>query len=235
MKNIIKLSLCMIAMLVSIYLIYYHYKDNPVVNYDDYISRNDDNFEMISNLRTKYNNNEIIMYIELPDVFSIPIVQTENNTYYLEHNIYKESSVDGSPFLDFRNKSLHDRKLIIYGDNKMDKTLPLSNFVSYQDKNFYSNHPSITVYTDHSKKTYTIFSVFIPEDESYLEINGFPGSEFEEHLKSLKERSMYDTGVFVEDNAKIIVFRICTKESGCNTNTDYQVVVAKENKPNKDK
>lgn len=232
MKKILKLCLCMCVMLMSVYLIYNHYKYHTVRIGDDYISKHDDDFELISDLKQKYNNNEITMFLELPGVFSTPIVQTENNTYYLDHNIHKEESTTGSPYLDYRNKSLHDRKLIIYGHNRMDKTLPLSSLVKYQDKSFFDNHKSIFLKSDHGKKTYDIFAVFNDDgkDESYLDLTGFPGLEYYEHLLSLKERSIYDTGVSVDENTKIIVLRSCAIESGCNENPQYQVIVAKENK-----
>lgn len=232
MKKMLKFGLCMCAMLISVYLIYNYYETHGTSIGDDYISKHDDDFELISNLKKKYNNNEIMMYFELPGVFSIPVVQTENNTYYLNHNIYKKDFNGGTPFLDYRNKSLHDRKLVVYGHSTMNKTLPFSNFVNYTDKNFFDNHPSITVGTDHGKKTYDIFSVFNDngEDESYLELNGFPGLEYYEHLLSLKNKSVYDTGVSIDENSKIIVIRTCAIESGCMSNPQYQVVIAKENK-----
>lgn len=230
MKKLLKFCLCICIMLIAVYLIYDHYKYHTIQISDDYISKHDDDFELISDLRKKYNNNEITMFLELPGVFSLPIVQTENNTYYLSHNINKEESSSGSPYLDYRNKSLHDRKLIIYGHNRLDMTLPLSSLIKYQNKNFFDNHKTIFLRSDHGKKTYDVFSVFNDDgkSEDYLELSGFPGLEFYEHLLSLKEKSIYDTEVSIEENSKVIILRTCAIESGCGENPQYQVVVAKE-------
>ena len=126
-------------MLISVYLIYDYYKYHTDSVIDDYISKHDDDFELINNLKKKYNNNEVLMYLELPGVFSVPIVQTGDNTYYLTHNVYNQEFGGGTPFLDYRNKSLQDRKLVIYGHSTMNKTLPFSNFVNYENKSFFDN------------------------------------------------------------------------------------------------
>ncbi len=230
MKKIIKLVLCMCIMLVSVYLIYDYYKDYNINDEnDDFISNNNDEFELISELKSKYNNNEIVMYMEIPDVLSVPIVQTENNSFYLTHNIYREESNKGTPYLDYRNKSLNDRKLIIYGHNKMNMTLVFSKLLDYQNKNFYDAHPEIEIFSDHGKKTYKVFSVFTEkEDFDYLDLNGFPGLEYYEHLLNLKKKSIYDTGVSIEENSKVLVIQTCSLENGCDNIAEYQVIVAKE-------
>ncbi len=229
MKKLLKLCLCMAAMLVSVYLIYDHYKDYNKGENGDIISNNDDDFEFISELRTKYNNNEIVMHMEIPGVISQPIVQTENNSYYLTHDLYKEESAKGTPYLDYRNKSLQDRKLIVYGHNKMNMTLVFSKLLDYQNKNFFDKHKTIVVTTDASKKDYEIFSVFTEkEDFDYLELSGLPGGEYYEHLLKLKDKSIYDTGVTVDEGSKVLVIQTCALENGCDSIAQYQVIVAKQ-------
>ena len=229
MKKVLKLCICMSIMLVSVYLIYNYYKDYNSDENEDIISNNDNDFEFISELRTKYNNNEIVMHLEIPDVISQPIAQTENNSYYLTHDLYKEESLKGTPYLDYRNKSLQDRKLIVYGHNKMNMTLVFSKLLDYQNKNFYDKHKTIVVTTDSSKKDYEIFSVFTEKDDfDYLELSGLPGSEYYEHLQKLKSKSIYDTGVAIEDNSKVLVIQTCASENGCDNIGQYQVIVAKQ-------
>ena len=229
MKKVLKLCLCMCAMLVAVYLIYDYYKDYNTGENGDIISNNDDDFEFISELRTKYNNNEIVMYMEIPDVISQPIVQTENNSYYLTHDLYKEESSKGTPYLDYRNKSLQDRKLIVYGHNKMNMTLVFSKLLDYQNKNFFDKHKTIVITTDSSKKDYEIFSVFTEKDDfDYLELSGLPGSEYYEHLQKLKSKSLYDTGVSIDENSKVLVIQTCASENGCDNIGQYQVIIAKQ-------
>lgn len=230
MKKVLKLMLCMCVMLVSVYLIHDHYKDYNVQNEkDDFIANNDDDYELISELRTKYSNNEIVMYLEIPGVLSTPIVQTENNSYYLNHNIYREESNKGIPYLDYRNKSLNDRKLILYGHNRINMALIFSKLLDYQNESFYKEHSDIKVYSDHGKKIYRIFSVFTEKDNfDYLDLNGFPGDEYYSHLSNLKDKSIYDTGVSIDNNSKVLVIQTCSSVNGCDNIAEYQVMVAVE-------
>ena len=78
---------------------------------------------------------------------------------------------------------------------------------------------------------YDIFSVFTDDgkNESYLELTGFPGDEYYEHLLELKSKSIYDTKISIDKNSKIVVIRTCAIESGCMENPQYQIVVAREN------
>lgn len=230
MKKILKLTLCMCLMLISVYLIYNHYKDYSINNENgDFISNNDDDFEFINKLKTKYNNNEIVMFLDIPNLINVPIVQTENNSFYQNHNLYRNHSNKGTPYLDYRNKSSHDKKIIIYGHNKMNMTLIFSKLLDYQNKSFYDKHQNISIITDHSKKNYKIFSVFTEKDDfDYLDLNGFPGMEYYEHLLKLKGKSIYDTGVSIDENSKVVVLQTCALENGCDNIAEYQVIIAKE-------
>lgn len=232
MKKIIKFLLCIAAMLIAVYLIYDYYKDKAPVSKDQDLITNNEGAEKIKRLSSEYNNNEIVMFFEIPEVISIPIVQTENNEFYLSHDIYKNESDNGTPFLDFRNKSLGDRKLIIYGDSSFNPAFPLSNLYKYKDNSFYNDHSTINIYTEHGKRNYKVLSVFFEkEDLSYLDLSGFPGSEYLDHLLSLKSKSIYDTGVEVSNESKVLVIETCATEKGCDSDSEHLVVVAKEEKP----
>ena len=230
MKKIIKLSLCMIGMLVCVYLIYNHY-EYRVLDTDTRLTFKNDSksAEEINKLKSEYNNNEIVMYIEVPNAFTIPVVQTENNEYYLNHDIYRKESSEGAVFLDYRNKSINDRKLIIYGYNKLDKTMPLSKLLEYKNESFFKNHHDINIYTDSGHKVYKVFSVYTEkEDFDYVNLNGYTGLGYYEHLLKLKEKSLYETGVSVEEDSKVLIISTCALESGCNENPEYQLVMAVE-------
>ena len=233
MKKIVKFCLCIVGMLACVYLIYNHYEYQVVENQDKLpFERDGKSAEQINNLKQEYNNNEIIMYIEIPYALTIPVVQTENNEFYLNHDIYRKESSLGAVFLDYRNKSLNDRKLIIYGYNKLDKALPLSKLLDYKNEEFFKKHQNINVYTATGQKTYKIFSVYTEsEDFDYVNLNGYSGLGYYEHLLKLKEKSLYDTGVGVDENSKIIIIETCALESGCSEKPVYHLVMGVEINP----
>ena len=70
----------------------------------------------IDKLKNEYD--EAIGYIEIPNTnISYPIMQGEDNNYYLKHLPNGDSNKIGSIFIDYRNNEFNDQNTIIYGHN----------------------------------------------------------------------------------------------------------------------
>ena len=81
------------------------------------------NTKIIDNMmEDKYNNKDIIGYLKIDNILNTPVLQGNDNYYYLNHNINKEIDKKGSVFLDYRN-NISDKKLIIYGHSGKEKEL----------------------------------------------------------------------------------------------------------------
>lgn len=230
MKKILKLCLCVFCLLVSIYVIYHYYDSNTLDELTDYVpvSKEEkvEDVKVVSSLKEKYQNDEIVFFLEIPDVLALPIVKTDNNEYYLNHNISKEEDQKGWPFLDYRNNNLEDRKIIVYGHNSTSQNLPFTSLVEYQDEDFFIKHPNIYIYTDEGKKTYKIFSSYIEtEDFDYVNLEDFNNLTYYEHLLKLKSKSLYDTEVMIDETSKIIILQTCTFSDNYNGDAKYQLVM----------
>lgn len=205
--KVIKLLICIVFMLLAIYLIYYHYtyQVERKVDNDETIIKEDENRKIINDLIDKYNNNEIVGLIEISNLLEVPIVQTEDNSFYLSHDLYKDSNTLGTPFLDYRNKSLNDKKIIIYGK----KVEGYSNISNYQNENYFKNYPVIDLISEENKKSYKIFSCFVEtEDFDYTNLNSYNGLTYFEHISKLKDKSNYDAEVEITSNSKILVLEL---------------------------
>ena len=76
----LKLVICFLIMLLAIYFIYDYYDDKTIDTISDYVeNKGEEKIDVISNLREKYNNDDIIAFLEIPDVLALPIVQTSDN------------------------------------------------------------------------------------------------------------------------------------------------------------
>ena len=231
MKNLIKLAISIIVMLVAVYFIYDYYKDKTITGSYQNITNIDSSSKFIADLKDEHKNNEIVMYLEIPDVVGIAIPQTDNNEYYLTHNIDKKEDKNGTPFLDYRNKSLNDKKLIVYGHNDAYKNLPFSRLLDYQKEDFYKEHSKVHLYYDGGKRVYRIFSYFTEkEDFDYVNIYGFNDITFYEHILKLKDKSFYDTGTKIDGESKILVIQTSTFDDNYNGDTKYQIIAAIEEK-----
>ena len=68
-------------------------------------------------------NNEIVSWISVYSTnINYPIVKSDNNEFYLNHNINKSYDSNGWTFMDYRNNSyLSDSNTIFYGHNLINK------------------------------------------------------------------------------------------------------------------
>ena len=153
------------------------------------------------------------------------IVQGTDNEFYLNHSISKKKNIQGSIFMDYRN-NLDDRKLLIYGHNS--KTLKKALFhdlEKYLNSSFYNKNKYIELTLNNEKVTYEIFSVMIIEEGNnhHMKIT-FNDKEFMEYINWMENKSLYQTGVEVSTNDKIITLQTCYY----NPNNSYLIINAKK-------
>ena len=178
-----------------------------------------DDTNIVADLRKTYNNNEVVGYLEIPNTdFKRVVTKADNNEKYLSRNAYLEKDILGNPFLDYRVDINTDKKILIYGHNSKTLDAPFKYLENYYDYEFFQNHKFVTLTTEVKKVTYQIFSVYVePKDWSYYtDIDFKNNDEWLNHLTKLKKKSMYDTGVAVNESDKILILQTCSH------NKDYQ-------------
>ncbi len=109
----------------------------------------------------KEQNSQVIGWIEIPGIdISYPLVQGEDNSYYLKYSWDNQKNSAGSIYLDYRNNSnLEDFNSIIYGHN-MSSGKMFSPILKYKDQSFYEASPSIYIVTEQKVLRYDIFSAY---------------------------------------------------------------------------
>lgn len=110
----------------------------------------------------KKENPDIIGWIEIEETnINYPVLQGEDDDYYLTHNYKKEKTKNGAIFLTSKyNWNISNNNYIIYGHNKMSSDQMFSDLLKYADEEFYNNHPIIRFTTEEDDKEYNIISVF---------------------------------------------------------------------------
>lgn len=182
----------------------------------------------ILKLRNDYNNPDIIAFLEIPDVFQEIVVQTSDNNYYLHNDIYKNENIIGATFLDYRNNIDDSKKLLIYSHSDPEGTLPFVKLTNYNDEIFFKNHKYIYLTDLNKKRKYEVFSSYIEtKDFDYVNLNSFNGLTYKQHLEKLKNKSYVKTDIEFDEDSKILILQTCSFEN-INTNTKYQLVIAKE-------
>jgi sortase B len=140
-----------------------------------------------------------------------PVVQSDNNEYYLEKDFYNKPSNSGSIFMDYRDND-DSQNIILYGHNMRNKTM-FNNLLKFKDKNFFNENNKIRVINDGKEYIYEVFSVYtIDAGYDYL-IPNFSNSEsFNKYISDIKNKSLFKSNLNLNENDHIITLSTCSYE-----------------------
>lgn len=189
-------------------------------------SINETNTTETTNIITAYNtkyeqsfeklisiNNDTKAWLKLNNTtINFPIVQTTDNDFYLNHDFNKDNNANGWAFIDYRNNLDNmDQNTIIYGHNTKSNTM-FATLKYALKESWYKNeaNQTITFNTPNKQMKFKIFSVYVVDNTNdYLYIN-FSDEDFTNFINLIKGRSIYDFGVDVTTNDKIITLSTCS-------------------------
>lgn len=154
---------------------YWDYMNVPFmeVNFTELLKKNPDTVGWIKVDGTKVN---------------YPIVQAEDNDYYLSHAFNKRSNAGGWVFADYRvDFKDFGRNTIIYGHNMNNKTMfgsiPNMLYSGYLNN---SNNYYIKISTPTSNTVWKVFSVYTIEPEVYYLKTNFRTEPYDKFLNTLR-------------------------------------------------
>ena len=164
-------------------------------------------------------NDEIVGWLEIEGTeINYPVLQCEDNDFYLKHNYKKEKEKTGSLFLDkdfdFENKSSN---YLIYGHRSTKGTM-FEDLMKYAKKDFYEAHKKIKFTTAYEDAEYEILSVFYSrvyyQNETnvfryYYFVNAENEEEYNEFIENAKKASIYDTGITAEYGEQLLTLSTC--------------------------
>lgn len=174
------------------------------------INENDTNImEMLLDI-----NSDIKGVIKIDNTkINYPVVQCENNEFYINHDIKKEKSKYGTIFIDYRNElepnRLQGQNIILYGHNMKDESM-FSDLKVFRNKEF--NYHNSIIYLDMFYKRYRfeIFSVFlVNEDFNYRKTYFENDQELNYYLKGIEDSSLYFKDIELNCKDTILTLSTC--------------------------
>lgn len=190
---------------------YWDYLNVPFmnVNFNELLAKNPDTVGWIKVEGTKVN---------------YPIVQAEDNDYYLDHAFNGSRNAGGWIFADYRvSFEEFGKNTIIYGHNMNNKTMfgsipnMLNNSYLNNSDNYY-----IKISTPSSNSIWKVFSIYTIEPEVYYLKTNFKTEPYERFLNTIKGRSVHNFGTEVTTDDKVLTLSTCD-----NTGTKRVAVHAK--------
>ena len=221
-----------IIIIISLYYIYLWYIDNKktenILN-EIYENANvsSDNISVDNDLKIEVENIDFNKLINKnPDTIgwikvlgtdiNYPVVQTNNNDFYLTHSFDKSYYKAGWIFADYINKNLKnnelDKNTIIYGHNRQNNSMfgTLSNVFKEEWLSNKENH-YINFSTLNNNMVWEVFSTYtIEKEEYYIQSNFSSDEEYISFLNTIKNRSTYKYDVNISKEDKILTLSTCT-------------------------
>ena len=190
------------------------YATDDLLVYDSVITDQEDGKQIINDLQEKYNNDDVVGVLKFDNTnIVIPITQGTDNKEYLTKNIFKEQSIEGNPFLDYRVDINNSQKLLIYGHNSPDRDVPFKHLDNYYNEDYFLNHQYITLMTEKENLKFQIFSVYVEtKNWDYMNLNFSDENEWYEHINKLKNNSIYDTRVAIDKKDEILILQTCSEK-----------------------
>ena len=165
-------------------------------------------------------NKDIVGWIEMPGDTKInyPVVQGEDNDYYLHYAYNGAYNPAGSIYLDYRNSVSvsTNRHTVIYGHNMESGSPMFANLLHFQDESYWKNNRYIHIYTDEAMYTYEVFAAYetspqLAGVENHSWRMNFNKDEklFLQWVDSVRARSDISPKVTIEGNSRILTLSTC--------------------------
>lgn len=174
-------------------------------------------FEMIkaklNSIREK--NSDLYGWIKIEGTaIDYPIVQSDDNEYYLTHTYTGGYSPAGSVFADYRcsGKITENYNTILYAHHMASGSTMFHSLDNYFNETFFRENPYIYIYTLDGIYTFEVFAVYVTDvSYPYIKTSFNTDEEFTEFAKDLQSRSLYvREGLTFEKNEHILTLSTCT-------------------------
>lgn len=157
-------------------------------------------------------NEDVVGWIKFEQMdISYPIMQGEDNDYYLEHTYKGKENSSGSIFMEALNASdFTDAHTIIYGHNMKNGSM-FGSLQDFKKQGHYEENTYFTIYTLEGAYRYQIFAYYdISMYGDVYQIHFKADDAFQSFIDTLISRSYYDTGVKPVKTDKIVTLSTCS-------------------------
>ncbi len=160
-------------------------------------------------------NSDLVAWLKVPALeLSYPVVQGEDNEYYLHNSFEKEDLFAGCLFMNYDNApDFSDKNTIIYGHNMRNGSM-FGKLKKFRDESVYNTDRSFWVYTKDIIFEYEIISARVVGSVGAAYQTVFKEEEFQEFLDAAMENSEVDNSmVTVSTDDHITTLSTCTGDS----------------------
>lgn len=155
---------------------------------------------------------DAIGWIRIPDTaLSYPIVQGEDNDYYLNHAWNGAVTSVGSVFMDYRCASdFSDFNAILYGHRMKDGSM-FAALKYYSKADFWESHPTVYIKDENGTRAYAVFAAYeAPVKACTYDVAPERDELRQEFIDYALNQSVIQTGVVPAVTDSILTLSTCT-------------------------
>ena len=163
-------------------------------------------------------NPDLIGWLKVCDHIEEPVLYRDNS-FYMDHDFYGQSSNAGAIFLDVANvPEMSDDSLLLYGHNMKNGAM-FGDLDFFREKSYLAKYPIISLQSawEAEPRQYAIFSLFDASmnktDPSYIRIRQFNFETDEEklaYIQELQSRSIIDVPLEVGAEDQLVMLVTCS-------------------------
>jgi sortase B len=165
-------------------------------------------------------NPDICAWIYIPGTdINYPILQGEDNSYYLSHDAYGDASSDGAIFIDSGNdREFTDFDTIVYGHNMYSGTM-FKTLHQFENEDFWDYNRNVYILMPGKVNIYKVFAAYRTNDKHILTYNDFSNIDVRKaYLQNMFDKK-FDTGIVkddvdVDEKSNILTLSTCCGMTG---------------------
>jgi len=159
-------------------------------------------------------NEDLVAWITAEGLpIDLPVVQGEDNDYYLTHRFDRQLNRLGTLFVDMHNKpDFTDKNTVIYGHNMNDGSM-FASLVNYKSQEFFNDFPTMDIFTPQGDYTIEIFAGQLADgNDPFIQFDFKDDMDFMTYITYLKVISTFESPVEVSTEDQIITLSTCTED-----------------------
>ena len=205
--------ICLVAIVFSSWKIIDYFLTYKNVEEDEKELQETIAMTSLTELQKQYD--EMIGWIQIEKTkIDYPIMQAENNKFYLTHSYEGKKLRAGSIFLDYRNDPLLiDRHSIIYGHDLRNGSM-FGQLYQFKDQSFAEANRYFTIDTGNEQLQLEVFAAYETTTDFYYIETDFTNESFEQFIKTVKKKSVITFDENINGSDQIITLSTCVSDSG---------------------
>ena len=153
-------------------------------------------------------NEQVVGWLWCPDTaINYPVVQGQDNDFYLSRLIDGSDGECGTLFLDCNAKGT-DRNQVIYGHHMKDGSM-FASLLRYQEQDYFDKHPGLYYITPDQSYEVRLFSGFTTPAVSAAYNRRFDRCDFGDWLKEMQSQSDFQSEVRPSTGDQVLTLSTC--------------------------